>query len=516
MSKESYKLRMIPAYAVVACLMSVALVGAPVSAYNGIQLSSASVGNFTLIDHNNSEYKLSDATEEIVVISFLFTRCPDVCPVISQNLKLVHDTLPSELEDNVGFVSVTLDPKYDTPEILTEYMEVHGIDWPHLTGPTEDVKDVWAKFAIYAEEYVIDAHDDDISDMEGQVHNSSVVYVRTDGTAEELMFLPTGMTMTSAAADEAGWTLNTSDTQYGTMVNGIDGYDAPEDWSWWWSLKLFNETTQRWEDSPVGVDSVNALEQSHLAWYATSGNISLLEAPTGDHPTVQVVFPDNTTAITNISSFTGYHLTQGAFDGAEIDVDIEQSQFGHFLNSIDGVSAPSDWSWWWQLHVWNETSNNWDDADVGMDFIDEPMTLAWASNNTSNDAIPAPGFAVVEDDDCNGHGWIMGSGSGAHCMCDEGYEWAEDDILACIPVQSEPEYTVGHFAYTYILDEDKKPRVRYVDDSWLASDFVEDVVELAEREKIIGNDSEGIPSVGLLVSVAVVSMAAISLRSKSE
>ena len=78
------------------------------------------------------------------------------------------------------------------------------------------------------------------------------------------------------------------------------------------------------------------------------------------------------------------------------------------------------------------------------------------------------------------------------------------------------EYTVGHFAYTYILDEDKKPRVRYVDDSWLASDFVEDVVELAEREGIISNESEGIPSVGLLVSVAVVSMAAISLRSKSE
>ena len=61
-----------------------------------------------------------------------------------------------------------------------------------------------------------------------------------------------------------------------------------------------------------------------------------------------------------------------------------------------------------------------------------------------------------------------------------------------------------------------KPRVRYVDDSWLASDFVEDVVELAEREGIISKDSEGVPSVGLLVSVAVVSMAAISLRSKSE
>ena len=47
-------------------------------------------------------------------------------------------------------------------------MEKHGVDWPHLTGPTEDVVDVWDTFAIYTEEYVIDAHDDNVSDMEGQ------------------------------------------------------------------------------------------------------------------------------------------------------------------------------------------------------------------------------------------------------------------------------------------------------------------------------------------------------------
>ncbi|DAC17868.1 MAG TPA: hypothetical protein D7H90_04905, partial [Candidatus Poseidoniales archaeon] len=63
----SKRTRIIPACVVVACLMSVALIGAPVSAYNGIQLSSASVGNFTLVDHNGSEYMFSDATEEIVV-----------------------------------------------------------------------------------------------------------------------------------------------------------------------------------------------------------------------------------------------------------------------------------------------------------------------------------------------------------------------------------------------------------------------------------------------------------------
>ena len=101
-------------------------------------------------------------------------------------------------------------------------------------------------------------------------------------------------------------------------------------------------------------------------------------------------------------------------------------------------------------------------------------------------------------------------------MCDEGYEWAEGDVMMCVAVQSDPEYTLGHFAYTYILDEERKPRVRYIDDSWMASEFVEDIVQLADEDNIVENDNERIPSIGLLLSVAVVSMAAISLRSKSE
>ena len=74
MMNDSSKLKMLSAYTVVACLISVALISAPVSAYNGIQLSSGTVENFTLVDQNNSEYKLSYATEDIVIVSFFFTR----------------------------------------------------------------------------------------------------------------------------------------------------------------------------------------------------------------------------------------------------------------------------------------------------------------------------------------------------------------------------------------------------------------------------------------------------------
>ena len=159
----------------------------------------------------------------------------------------------------------------------------------------------------------------------------------------------------------------------------------------------------------------------------------------------------------------------------------------------------------------------WDDAEVGMDGLDDPMTIAWAPNSTDNSAIPAPGFATIEVTECGGNGWIMGSGQNAHCMCDAGYEWAEDDMLRCVQIVSdEPEYTVGHSTITYILDEEKKPRVSWLSDKWLPEEFVEDIVTLAEKEGLIEIESEGIPSVGLFLSVVMISMAAISVRSKSE
>ena len=98
---------------------------------------------------------------------------------------------------------------------------------------------------------------------------------------------------------------------------------------------------QEWVDAPATIDGVNALEEIHLGWYATmqTSASSILQA--GDTPSVQVVFPDNTTAFTNVSTFTGYHLTQGAFDGAGIDVDIEDGSWGHFLSINNGVRAPT-------------------------------------------------------------------------------------------------------------------------------------------------------------------------------
>ena len=102
----------------------------------------------------------------------------------------------------------------------------------------------------------------------------------------------------------ANWSINATESQYGHNVTAIEGVESPSDYSWWWSILLHNETSGEWEESSVGIDSIDALEHSQLAWAASNANTSLLAAPQGDDATMQVLFPDNTTANHTIEDMT--------------------------------------------------------------------------------------------------------------------------------------------------------------------------------------------------------------------
>lgn len=79
----------------------------------------------------------SDFRGKIVVISFIYTHCPDICPLTTNNLQHLQDSLKLEKIQNVELVSLTFDPTRDTPNVLKKYAEIRGIDfsnWNFLTG----------------------------------------------------------------------------------------------------------------------------------------------------------------------------------------------------------------------------------------------------------------------------------------------------------------------------------------------------------------------------------------------
>lgn len=74
---------------------------------------------------------------KIVVMNFIFTNCPDICPLSTNNMRLIQERLNKEKIKNVEFVSLSFDPNNDTPEVLTKFADIRGLDlsnWTFLTG----------------------------------------------------------------------------------------------------------------------------------------------------------------------------------------------------------------------------------------------------------------------------------------------------------------------------------------------------------------------------------------------
>ncbi len=82
-----------------------------------------------------------------VVVSFIYTSCPDICPLTTARLALVKDALGSAMGRDVTFVSMTVDPETDTPARLKDYAEAFGAGpgWLFLTGKPDDIRTINAK-----------------------------------------------------------------------------------------------------------------------------------------------------------------------------------------------------------------------------------------------------------------------------------------------------------------------------------------------------------------------------------
>lgn len=92
--------------------------------------------------------------DQVVVIDFIYTRCPSACPLLTQKLVSVKAELGAAFGRGVRFVSISVDPKHDGPAQLREFAKKHGaaVDgWTFLTGRKADVDLVVRRLGQYVE-----------------------------------------------------------------------------------------------------------------------------------------------------------------------------------------------------------------------------------------------------------------------------------------------------------------------------------------------------------------------------
>ena len=79
---------------------------------------------------------------KILLINFFFTGCDDVCPLATDNLVRVQELLGDRVGKDIFFVSISLQPEHDTPEVMAAYAKAHGVGpgWVFLTGQKDDIE----------------------------------------------------------------------------------------------------------------------------------------------------------------------------------------------------------------------------------------------------------------------------------------------------------------------------------------------------------------------------------------
>lgn len=118
----------------------------------------------------------------IVLISFFYTNCTDVCPILMPNLGEVQRLLGDRFGRDVFFVSISVDPEDDTPEAIKEYAERFGArpGWTLLTGKREHIDRIVDRLGQQAADF----EDHSLLFLLGDVRNARWRKVRGDSPPE--------------------------------------------------------------------------------------------------------------------------------------------------------------------------------------------------------------------------------------------------------------------------------------------------------------------------------------------
>jgi protein SCO1/2 len=113
--------------------------------------------DFDLTSQDGKRVTLNDFRGKVLAVTFIFTNCPDICPTLTLNMAQVQAKLGADFGRTIAFVSITIDPERDTPEVLKDYADAFGADlnaWAFLTGDPAALKKVEQGYGVFAEKAV--------------------------------------------------------------------------------------------------------------------------------------------------------------------------------------------------------------------------------------------------------------------------------------------------------------------------------------------------------------------------
>ena len=131
------------------------------------------VKDFNLINQNGNNVTSKDYENKIYVVDFFFTRCPSICPIMTDNMKKIQDEYINN--DDIMLLSMSVTPDIDDIEVLKEYAVEKGVNdskWNITTGPKKHIYEL-ARKSYFA---VVDQGDGGLQDF---IHTPNFILVDT-------------------------------------------------------------------------------------------------------------------------------------------------------------------------------------------------------------------------------------------------------------------------------------------------------------------------------------------------
>ena len=149
------------------------------SGLQGTDLGSVSAPDFRLKDQFGNPISLAQFKGKPVVLTFLYTHCPDVCPLTAEKLRVSLQNLGGDAQ-HVAVLAVSMDPKGDTAAAAQNFSRAHklGNYFHFLIGAHDELAPVWASYSVDAQ----------AATSSGTVSHSSAIYVIDKEGRERVLF----------------------------------------------------------------------------------------------------------------------------------------------------------------------------------------------------------------------------------------------------------------------------------------------------------------------------------------
>jgi protein SCO1/2 len=135
------------------------------------------IPEFQFTDHHGNAISDEDMLGHVTVVNFFFTTCRTICPKMTRQMNALVFNLEEKYFDDIRFMSYTVDPEYDTPEVLAKYAkQQEAIDerWFFITGDKSEIYDLGVNgFRVTTQE--------DVNEQGNFLHSEKMILVDAKG-----------------------------------------------------------------------------------------------------------------------------------------------------------------------------------------------------------------------------------------------------------------------------------------------------------------------------------------------